>query len=89
MELEEFILYLKAPLTDAKTISGLITYEFEHGGLGKQPELLAKATPLDTDFMQPLRTAIEKRPARRAKAERAIKRILLERRSGEQPQGER
>jgi hypothetical protein len=86
LELEEFILYLKTQVTDTNTMSGLITYEFEHGGLRKQPELLAKAAPLDPDFMNPLLTAIQKRPARRAKAERAIEHILLQRRSGEHPQ---
>jgi hypothetical protein len=39
--------------------------------------------------MNPLLTALEKRPARRAKAERAIEGILLQRRGEDQPQQER
>jgi hypothetical protein len=85
LELEELILHLKVPVTMSRIMSGRLN-EIEE--FGYDAETLAKAQPLDPDFMNPLITAFNKRPARREKAQQAIERILLKRRGGEQLQEE-
>ena len=84
LKLEGYILRLKTSFYD--TIPGRLRQIEEDG---YDAETLIQMQRLDPDFLNPLLTAIQKRPTRRAKAERAIERILLQRRAGGQPQGGR
>ena len=75
--LERTILALKTSTTGdmALSMSGILTNEIEDGGYDQ--DLIVKAAPLDPDFMNPIVTALNKRPARQEKGLRAVEHILI------------
>jgi hypothetical protein len=77
LRLEESILDLKTSGI-SQTVSGKI-WELENGWIGLPAETLAKMQQLDPEFMNPIINAMNKRPARLAKAQDKIQRILQKR----------